>query len=159
MNKTEFKVPIPKGMEIDEEKSTFQLIKFKPIKPKRWRDDHNAHIKGYLIASDSRLMPYESEGFAPLRNVFATKKQAISALAAAYISQIMANDERFGGVVTDEEWNNNSIDKYVVKRINDSIQVDCYYSTYHFLAFHTRKQRSLFLLENRDLVKDYLMIE
>ena len=30
---------------------------------------------------------------------------------------------------------------------------------YYFLAFHTPKQRDLFLKENEDLVRDYLMID
>lgn len=29
----------------------------------------------------------------------------------------------------------------------------------HFLSFHTQEQRDLFLKENEDLVKDYLMID
>ena len=50
----EFKVPIPEGMEIDKEKSTFECIKFKPIK-KRWRDNEGADVTGYYINSRSDI--------------------------------------------------------------------------------------------------------
>ena len=77
----------------------------------------------------------------------------------ARISQIMANDERFGGVITDEEWKSGRGVKHVIKRDGNNISDAIYYSYYHFLAFHTEKQRDLFLEENEDLVKDYLMID
>ena len=71
----------------------------------------------------------------------------------------MANDERFGGVVTNEEWDDNYIDKYTIDRIKNKINTSVYSSSYTFLAFHTKEQRDLFLKENEDLVKDYLMID
>lgn len=92
-------------------------------------------------------------------NIFATERQAKSALAMARISQIMANDDRFGGVVTDEEWNNTSILKFIIKRLNNRILIDAGINYYYFLAFHTAEQRDLFLRENMDLVKAYLMID
>lgn len=72
----------------------------------------------------------------------------------------MANDERFGGVVTDEEQENKNIWKYSINRNSNTIEK--YNGTYgidHFLSFHTPEQRDLFLKENEDLVKDYLMID
>lgn len=78
----------------------------------------------------------------------------------AQINQIMANYERFGGVVTDEEWEDTDLDKYVILRNNMNTTcngIACY--NYAFLAFHTLEQRDLFLKENEDLVKDYLMID
>lgn len=91
-------------------------------------------------------------------DVFATEKQAKSALAMAQISQIMANDERFGGVVTDEEWNNDNW-KYVIWRKHNNVYYDVLIKSYTFLAFHTVQQRDLFFIENEDLVKQYLMID
>ena len=76
----------------------------------------------------------------------------------ARISQIMANDERFGGVVTDEEWNDENIKKYSISRWSFRIFKDIVYINYQFLAFHTEQQRDIFLEENEQLVKDYLMI-
>ena len=160
METKEFKVPIPEGMEIDKENSTFECINFKPIRPKRWRDDENVGVNGYYIYPDSSIKKYH-DGYNcdSNYNVFATEKQAKAALAMARISQIMANDDRLGGVVTDEEWNKKDICKYCIEKTYNTITtVFCYY-TYQFLAFHTEEQRDLFLEENEDLVKDYLMID
>lgn len=159
METKEFKVPIPDGMEIDKEKSTFECIKFKPIEHKRWRDDENVGVNGYYIGNDSSIEYHDGYNRDSNYNVFATEKQAKSALAMARISQIMANDDRFGGVITDEEWNNISILKYTIERLNNGITIGDSINYYNFLAFHTAEQRDLFLEENEDLVKDFLMID
>lgn len=91
------------------------------------------------------------------KSIFATEKQAGSAFAMARISQIMANDERFGGIITDEEWDNNQ-PKYIIERIRNKMDKDVVCSMYSLLAFHTPEQRALFLEEYEDLVKDYLMV-
>lgn len=161
METKEVKIEIPKGYEIDKENSTFEKIVFKPI-VKRWRGDESKIISGYYINLSSEIgitKAYQLKNRECNRNIFATKRQAKSALAMAQISQIMANDKRFGGVVTDEEWKNEGITKYCIRRVFS--QMTCYNLTqsYHFLAFHTVEQRSLFLEENEDLVKDYLMID
>lgn len=160
METKELKIIPPEGYEIDKENSTFKCIKFKPA-AKRWRDNKYKLFKGYFINNDSRIQLAPScynHDFN--NNVFATEKQAKSALAMAQISQIMANDKRFGGVVTDEELKDESIWKYAINRNKNKIKM--YEGTFgidHFLSFHTREQRDLFLEENEDLVKDYLMID
>lgn len=154
----EIKITPPEGFEIDKVNSTFECIKFKPIEKKRWRDNKDAQINGHYISGNG-----DTSGLLTGKNiqenygVFATEKQAKSALAMARISQIMANDERFGGVVTDKEWNDKDIIKYVIIRERDSIYPNLYYTIHHFLAFHTAEQRDLFFQENADLVRDYLM--
>ena len=154
----EIKITPPEGFEIDKENSTFKCIKFKPI-AKRWRDSKPT-VDGYYLAggcvysSDNDTLRWSVHG-----DVFATKKQAKSALAMAQISQIMANDERFGGMVTDKEWYDNTVEKYVIIRKYNKIYLTDGILFYRFLAFHTVEQRDLFLEENEDLVKDYLMID
>lgn len=156
----EIKITPPEGFEIDNENSTFECIRFKPAqKKKRWRDDIDRFVSGYYIDSDSKIRKIVNRwNLSNAHDTFATQKQAKSALAMARISQIMANDERFGGVITDEEWNNNDIRKYVIMRERDYIFPYLYYTFYHFLAFHTEEQRDTFLEENEDLVRDYLML-
>lgn len=90
------------------------------------------------------------------KNVFLTEKHAKSALAMAQISQLMPY---YGGEITDEEWSDGDMKKYVIMR--DSSEVKCVvcYLNYDFLAFHTKDQRDEFLKNNEQLVKDYLMIE
>lgn len=149
----------PTGFVIDKENSTFECIKFKPIENKRWRDDNNVIISGYYINKDSKII-YVPElwNVSDAYNTFATEKQVKSALAMARISQIIANDKRFGGVITDEEWKYGNSRKYVICRENNSIATNSWCSDYYFLAFHTAEQRDLFLAENEDLVSDYLML-
>ncbi len=155
----EVKIVPPKGYEIDKENSTVDCIKFKPIS-KKWRDNELARITGYFIGNASDIVKVdmichnEKDNY----NVFATEKQAKSALAMARISQIMANDKRFGGVV-DEEWKDHYTLKYVLTRCENKIVSYSYTTHYEFLAFHTAEQCDLFLRENEDLVKDYLMIK
>ena len=136
--------------EIDKENSTFECIKFKPI-AKRWRDSVQLLNGVYVIVQNG--IKWNTNYYQ-----FATDKQAKSALAMAQISQIMANDDRFGGMVTDKEWEQNGY-YCVIFRRGSSIAKGVNTGTYRFLAFHTVEQRDLFLEENEDLVKDYLMID
>jgi hypothetical protein len=128
--------------------------------PEFWSDDEENTVKGYYIDSQSfiRESGTNSNVWEEYR-LFATEKQAKSALAMARISQIMANDvENFGGVVTDEEWKNDK-QKYVIYRYGSCIRMaSTVVNGYKFLAFHTEKQRNLFLAKYPQLVKDYLMI-
>lgn len=150
------KVIPPEGYKIDEENSTFGCIRFKP---KRWRDNENALMNGYYISStDSDIDSWSGKNVPSNYCMFSSKKQAKSALAMARISQIMANDARFGGPITDEEWESSNIKKYVIQRVENSINTSYYAGLYRFLAFHTEEQRALFLKENEDLIKDYFML-
>lgn len=154
----ELKIVPPEGYEIDKENSTFECVKFKRI-TERWRDDKTAKIDGYFIGSKSDIIKLNiiRNNTKNNYNVFATEKQAKSALAMARISQIIANDERFGGSVTKEEWKEDGL-KYVIEVFCNSIERNTYISLYFFLAFHTKEQRDLFLEENEDLIKDYFML-
>lgn len=80
-----------------------------------------------------------------------------SMLAISTISMLMPH---YGGTITDEEWANNFIYKYVIFRSGNEIQCNnTSIGIYHFLAFHTAEQRDTFLKYNERLVKDYLMID
>lgn len=154
----EIKITPPEGYEIDRENSTFECIKFKP-KHKRWRDQNHV-VPGYYLNGDNvRLFNNDDwDGWNGNHDVFATEKQAKSALAMAQISQIMANDDRFGGVITDEEWKMGRL-IHTIERYKDTYTIQSRVDYYPFLAFHTYEQRDLFLEENEDLVKDYLMLD
>lgn len=90
------------------------------------------------------------------KNVFLTEKHAKSALAMAQISQLMPYH---GGEITDEEWKDGTLRKFVITRDGTSILSSWCTNVYSFLAFHTEEQRDGFLKNNEQLVKDYLMIE
>lgn len=69
----------------------------------RWAEDKKARGNGWTISQEGVAGTYYAKGI-PLNDcfnydVFATMKQAKSALAMARISQLMAHDERYGGVV------------------------------------------------------------
>lgn len=161
-------VECPEGYTIDKENSTFERIKFKPI-VKRWRDDEYAELNGFYVHSgDSEVKKIEkSRNVYNCKCIFATEKQAKSALAMAQISQIMANDERFGGVVKELDFGNTCAKRFwQIQRIKLKSekpyiainQVDASYD-YSVLTFYKLEQAVLFLEENEDLVKDYLMID
>lgn len=126
---------------------------------KRWRNKENYDVSGYFIQNDSKIVSHLSGHNTSINyNVFATEKQAKSALAMACISQIMANDERFGGIVADKEWGNNVPCYYVILKVRNILVITTSYR-YEYLGFHTMKQANLFLEENEDLVKDYYMLD
>lgn len=136
------------------------MLELKKIKPEFWSDNGGSDIVGFYISVNSHISDLVNvTNSAANYNVFATKKQAKSALAMARISQIMANDiENFGGVITDEEWENDE-QKYVIYRYGSHIRMaSTMVNGYKFLAFHTEKQRNLFFEKYPQLVKDYLMI-
>lgn len=122
---------------------------------KRWRDEEDAEVNGYYIHSDSHIVKHSGYNSIMNYNIFATEELAKSALAMARISQIMKNDERFGGPITDEEWDGRNL--YSIIRVNKILIVQARPS-YEFLSFRTPKQADLFLEENKDLVKDYYML-
>lgn len=124
-----------------------------------WRNKEGLGTKlnGYYINIDSSICSYDNGILCKNSyNVFSTKKQAKAALAMARISQIMKNDERFGGPITDEEWDGRNL--YSIIRVNKILIVQARPS-YEFLSFRTPKQADLFLEENKDLIKDYYMLD
>lgn len=118
--------------------------------------DNGIEIKGFWIngfeinSFKGHLEDYYCE------DVAASEKVAKSMLAMAKISQLMPY---YGGEVTDKEWNDGNITKFVIERIKNEINTDYYNNSFHFLAFHTAEQRGNFLKYNKQLVKDYLMID
>lgn len=161
----EIKITIPEGyVGIDEKKSN--LAEGKIVFKKKdipWRDKHNA-MYGYFISNDSIIRRVQEPCccFSDDKcdhNVFATERQAKSMLAMAQLSQIIANDERFGGPITEEEWENETLPKHVIVRSSSELRRDFFYKHYHFLSFHTSAQRDLFLKENEDLIRQYFMLD
>lgn len=156
-------IDIPEGYSgIDKEKSDFDkgIIVFKKKKKIPWRDS-GPKVTGFYIATDNII----HEKTLPVvwikcnHNIFATEKQVKAVQAMAELSQIMANDERFGEPFTDEEWEDSDVVKYVIERFNNEIQLESYYNAWYFLAFRTWEQRDLFYQENLDLIRQYYMLD
>ena len=88
-----------------------------------------------------------------MRDIFATEKQAMSALAMAQLSQLMADL----GDECDVDWSSNST-KYILNRSNKTIDSNYTYHEYYFLAFKTESVRDAFLEKHEELIKQYFMI-
>lgn len=128
--------------------------------PDRWIDRMGGKVKGWCLAYKGEAVLAFSSGKEKdcWKSIFAKKKQAQAAAAAAQISQIMANDKRFGGVITNEEWKKESVKKFVICREKDELRYVTELRTFVLLAFHTAEQRALFMQENEELIKQYYML-
>lgn len=116
-------------------------------------------ISGYFISNQDVIIKENDNCFASeiMKDVALSKKVAKSMQAMAMISQLI---RFYGGEITDGEWENTSIEKYILNRgYSDIILKYSVFGDYSFLAFHTAEQRDAFLKYNKQLVKDYLMIE
>lgn len=153
-------IQIPEGYVINLEKSNLEegkIVFKKKVTP--WREAaHN--ISGFYVTENSDIRQLGCVcNHGGNKNLFATEKQAQSMLAMAQLSQIIANDERFGGPITDKEWKDQNVCKRIIVRSGSRIAVDSCYLAYRFLAFHTMDQRDLFLKENEDLIRQYFMLD
>lgn len=67
----------------------------------------------------------------------------------------------YGGIITEEEWEDDSVQKYQIVRSEKKFEIiDCdvfYYKTHSLLTFHTFDQAKEFLDYNESLVCKYLM--
>lgn len=127
---------------------------------KTWDDLIGTKIpkESYFIGGTSRISKIITNQTFDIRydkHWFIDEKHAKSALAMAQISQLIPY---YGGVITDTEWNNSNVIKYVIARRNNSIISESFNIIYHLLAFHTREQRDEFLKNNKQLVMDYFML-
>lgn len=158
MNKEkEVRITIPEGYEIDQEKSTFDCIKFKKKELYcTWND--LPRVNGVYLTTTSRLVPTSKKKEDQDKNVFLSDKHAKAALAMAQISQLMPY---YGGEITEEEWMNEDIVKYTIVVADDRIIKSSNLDIRHLLAFHTIEQRDKFLSfpENERLVKDFYMVD
>lgn len=139
-----------------------QIVKKENKKPiiKTYQDliNNQVECRGYYINTFSTIKEFSGRKFASNidRNLAATEKVAKSMLAMAMISQLMPY---YGGEISTKEWNNRTIIKYSIERDENKIIFEEYISSFHFLSFHTKKQRDEFIKYNKQLVKDYLMID
>lgn len=84
MKTKEFKIQVPKGYEIDKENSTFECIKFKPIKNITYKDVCNAILKNktnYYIDTSGRIEDSILDTNAYDKNNTTNKKQLERLLA------------------------------------------------------------------------------
>ena len=95
MEEKSIKIQIPDGYEIDEAKSSFTEIKFKPIEdkyPDSWEDAFlGKRISGHYIDIDGDIVAANCGNYTKKdRNIFFKVGQAKSILAYAKLTQLMA---------------------------------------------------------------------
>lgn len=161
MEEKEVKIVPPEGYEIDKENSTFECIKFK----KKEKEPLKSIPAGtyFYVGGLSYIIETHNELPIPLKdksnyNLVSNVKYAKSVLAYCRLSLLIEKDPRYGGPITDEEWQNTKKGKYVIMRYQSEVTTSRVYDTYRLLAFHKEEQRDLFLKENFELIKQYYMI-
>lgn len=124
-------------------------------KLKSWEELKNL-IEGWWVFCDSSLRYDKNIATEPKnKNVFATQKQAQSALAMAQLSQLMADL----GDECDVDWNHTfNYNKHIIYRSKNILAKNFVHSTYSFLAFKTESVRDAFLEKHKELIKQYFMI-
>lgn len=144
-------IEIPKGYEIDKEKSTFEKIVFKEIKnelPKSWEE--LGEIKGYYVSSASYIHPInKTDQNGDQRNVFDTKEQAEASIALAQLSQLK---KVYNGDWT-ADWSNIEQSKYCIQFDTGFIRTSELNFSEKFLSFKDTETRDLFLENFRDLIE------
>ena len=136
-------IEVPDGYEIDNEKSTFTNIVFKPIAckyPKSWEDAFiGSRICGYWVNNFSDIKMADTIAAYDEKSVFKTEKQAKSALAYAQISQLMALSCYNGDWIPD--WGNGLFDKYALIRVGNGINLVYRANKFAPIAFRSEERR------------------
>lgn len=116
--------------------------------PKSWEE--LGEIRGFEISAFSSIHKYGPNITITDKKVYATEKQAKSALAMAQLSQLMA--------VYNEGWEpdwTDTSEKFIIERNNNYIVKNHYNGAHMFLSFKTAKIRDEFLNNFEDLIKEY----
>jgi len=116
------KIDVPKGYEIDKEKSTFERIVFKPIieenLPECWEDLKS--IEGYYTEANSSIGCAEPSRIIPQNmNIWPTYKEAEASIALAQLFQLR---NAYNGDWT-PDWEDYDERKYQVITQGDQINV------------------------------------
>jgi len=158
--KKEIKITCPEGYEIDKENSTFECIKFKKQET-LWRYNLQKKIEGYRLEPIYGIVDDEFHNVYPdYIKLFSKRHYARQAQALAQLSQIIENDTKYGGPITEEEWINASHLKWKIIYCTSSnlLYVSCTYTEYGPLTFHTKNQALEFIQDNQDLLMKYFSI-
>ena len=115
----------------------------------------NKVIEGWWISSDSVLTEFGNASLEDVnRNIFATQKQAISTLAMAQLSQLMADL----GDECDVDWGGDIALKYTIVRFGGVLLKGKSVKEFQFLTFKTESVRDAFFKKHEELIKQYYML-
>lgn len=157
MEEKVIKPVIPEGYEVDEFNSTFELIKLKPINkdyPNSWAEAFVGNrIRGCFLEGNGDLNFRIAPNATILdRSVFKTERQALSAIAYAQISQLMALPCYNGDWVPD--WSDERF-KYTIIREGDKMAKGIASHSYEKLAFKSPERRDIFFDKYQKLLLQY----
>ena len=159
MEEKSIKIQIPDGYEIDEAKSSFTEIKFKPIEdkyPDSWEDAFlGKNIDGHFVRGKS-LLTFNYGQKEVTKNeidVYKTGKQAKAALAYAQLTQLMALPCYNGDWEAD--WEDGRQPKYVIIRKFNELEKSTQYRYYEEIAFKSPEIRDIFFDKYQDLLQTY----
>jgi hypothetical protein len=148
-NSNKISIIPPNGYEIDEENSTFSLLKFKKKEEsyaKSWYDLKK--IEGYYVSAISSIHNTSFDANKKNRNVFVTKEQAEACIAMAMLSQFMKQVN--GDWVPD--WNDESEKKYCICIFKKAPMYSLAWLENNFLSFEEEKKRDEFLKTHYNLI-------
>ena len=161
MEEKSIKIQIPDGYEIDEAKSSFTEIKFRPIDdkyPDSWEKAFlGKRISGFYTNSYSNIKEVCFDFTACGKNLFKTKEQTKSALAYAQLTQLMALPCYNGDWEAD--WENGYQYKYVIIRKGNRIEKNTQYRYYEEMAFKSPEIRDIFFDKYQDLLQTYYQMK
>jgi len=156
----EIKINVPDGYEIDKENSTFECIKFKPIKkklPKTWEEfcktypkkerdcwvNSNSKIENIYYSTNQERNNIED------RNLLPNKKYAEAMLALCQLIQL--RDCYNNGWIPD--WTDDCNPKYCIIIFHNHILKSILSETSTILAFKTEELRNEFLTNFKELIE------
>lgn len=157
----EIKINVPEGMEIDKENSTFECIKFKPIKkelPKTWKEfckNNKRKPNEAFIENNSRITELrDCSGDGLTRdyyvdaNLLPSREYAEAMLALCKLIQL--RDCYNDGWKAD--WNSLDI-KYTLCYYSNKLIMSNLINSHSLLAFKTECLRDAFCKNFRDLIE------
>ena len=159
MEEKSIKIQIPDEYEIDEAKSSFTEIKFKPIKakyPDSWEEAFlGKNIDGIFVRGKSLLtFNYgQREVTKDEIDVYKTGKQAKAALAYAQLTQLMALPCYNGDWEAD--WKDCTKFKYSISREGDRLVKGVRFNYYEEIVFKSPEIRDIFFDKYQDLLQTY----
>jgi len=121
--------------------------------PKHW--ENLGLVDGWYVDTDASILQIpDCYTYNDAKNIFATEKQAKSALAFAQLTQLAAKVN--GDWIPD--WTNSSR-KYIVFCQGNELQVDYNFKYKHKISFKTQELAEKSLKYHEQLWKDYYMID
>jgi hypothetical protein len=147
------KIEIPKGYEIDVEKSNIAngTIVFKEIKkelPKTWEELEK--LQGYYVSGNSFIREANTSNNEYARPPFATKEQAEASIALAQLSQLREVYRQSWK----PDWGDGTIKKFCIIPLEKELKIDTWWKSCNFfLSFQSEEIAEQFLENFRDLIE------